>query len=183
MSAARVRRSEFISPRGKITYRRASADHDDLVFEKSGRHALRIQSLCKVNGGEGILWSVIIDPTLHGGFTRRMGGWRAQHFGRFPSAAGNVARAGEQLPHSIIRIHRFKNHETPTGSCFAKGFDRRKSSLLFYSAHRLHELDPSAEDRFAETLQRVRKSCVPGWIGRCRVEDDVIDGETRALLG
>src|SRR5437016_5233541 len=154
MSAARIGRSKFISTGRKITHGRSSPDHDDLVFEESGTHAFWIQRFCQVNGRESVRRSVIIDPTLHGRFTWLACCWRTQYLSYFPGCTRNVARAGKQLAHTVVGIHWLKSQDSPTGRRLPQKLKRRKNSLLFDSAHRLHNFERASEDRLAKILQR-----------------------------
>jgi len=46
----------------------------------------------------------------------------------------------------------------------------------------LHDVEAATENHFSGSLQRVRKSCVLGWIKRWRIEDNVVDNKARAIL-
>jgi hypothetical protein len=95
MGAARIWCPKLIAAGGEVAHRGAAANHDDLVFEESRRDALRIESLGEIDGGEGVLRAVIIDPALPGRLARFFGRRRAEDLGGFPGRGGNIARAGK----------------------------------------------------------------------------------------
>jgi hypothetical protein len=181
-ATAGIWRAKFIAASPKITYCRTSADHDDLVFEESGRHPVRVQRPGEVNGREGVLRSIVINPALHRRFSRLARGWRAQNLDGFPGRTRNVAGPWIQLADGVIGIHWPESEDSPPGRRLSEEFERRNNSLLVYSSHLLHDLERPAQNRLSEILQRACKGGIPGRVRRRGIENEVIDDETRAII-
>ena len=100
----------------------------------------------------------------------------------FPGGGGNFAGAGKQLPHGVVGIDWPENDKSPARGCLAKKLERRINPLLLDPSRRLHNHQPAADNRLAETLERARESVV---LARTRglIEDNIIESEAGAVVG